>query len=209
MPKWDDAYVMRGRRAAWLLSLPLAVASWLGAHCFAYWLVSPGGERHMGLHAEHGHAYLGYTPAVATWGLALVLAGLVLCIGEGLRGRRPSPPPLKLFALLPPAGFAVQEHLERLVGTGAIPHDLVTEPTFLVGLALQLPFALVALLLAHALHALGFGFGRVAARALAPHGPVSVTPPRLLLGRRAPAILITPSVLAPGHGPRAPPASPW
>jgi hypothetical protein len=190
----------------WLLSLPLVVASWLGAHCFAYWLVSPGWERHMGLHAEHGHSYLGYTPALVIWGFALVLAGLILCVGEGLRGRRPSQPPLRLFALLPPAGFAVQEHVERLVGTGGVPHDLVTEPTFLVGLAMQLPFALVGLLLAYALCALGFGFGRSAARAIAIHRPVSVTPPRLL-GCRATATLIPPSVLAPGHGPRAPPAA--
>jgi hypothetical protein len=196
---------MTGRRAVWLLSLPLVVASWLGAHCLAYLLVSPGAEHEMGLHSEHGHAYLGYTPAIAIWGFALVLAGLVLCVGEGLRGRRPSQPPLRLFALLPPVGFAVQEHLERLVGTGAVPHDLVTEPTFLVGLALQLPFALVGLLVAYALCALGFSFGRAAARALAPNGPISVTPPRVL-GCRAAAALIPPSVLATGHGPRAPPA---
>jgi hypothetical protein len=192
----------------WLLSLPLVVASWLGAHCFAYWLVSPGGERHMGLHADHGHAYLGYTPALVVWGFALVLAGLVLCVGEGLRGRRPLQPPLRLFALLPPAGFALQEHLERLVATGGIPHDLVTEPTFLVGLALQLPFALVGLLVAYGLCALGFGFGRAAARELAVSGPISVTPPSVL-GCRAAAALIPPSVLATGHGPRAPPALRW
>jgi len=94
---------MRGRRAAWLISVPLAVGSWLGAH----WLVSPGEEQHMALHAEHGHGYLGYTPALVIWGFALVLAGLALCVGEGLRGSRPSKPPLRLFALLPPAGFAV------------------------------------------------------------------------------------------------------
>jgi hypothetical protein len=195
------------RRAAWLISLPLAIASWLGAHCFAYWLVAPGAERHMGLHADAGHAYLGYTPAIVIWGLALLLAGLVLCVWQGMRGGRPSPPPLRLFALLPPAGFAVQEHAERLVGTGVIPHDLVTEPTFLVGLALQLPFALAALLLAYALSELGFGFGRAAARAFALHGPTFGTPPRLL-GSRTSATLIAPSVLAPGHGPRAPPAAP-
>jgi hypothetical protein len=195
---------MRGRRAAWLISLPLAVASWLGAHCFAYWLVSPGVEQQMGLHAERGHAYLGYTPAIGIWALALVLAGLMLCVGEGLRGRRPSPPSLRLFALLPPAGFAVQEHLERLLGTGGIPHDLITEPTFLVGLALQLPFALVALLVAYGLHALGFGFGRAVARTVALRRPASLAPPSLvrLWGSTTP---IAPSVLVPGHGPRAPP----
>jgi hypothetical protein len=199
---------MLKRGAAWLVWLPLAVASWLGAHCFAYWLVSPGAEQHMGLHAERGHAYLGYTPAISIWGLALALAGLVLCVGEGLRGRRLSRPPLRLFALLPPVGFAVQEHLERLVATGGIPHDLWTEPTFLVGLALQLPFALAGLLVAYCLHSLGFGVGRTLSRAFAVQRPVRCASPSALCVP-APAALITTSVLAPGHGPRAPPAVGW
>jgi hypothetical protein len=195
---------MSTRGAAWLISLPLAVASWLGAHCFAYWLVSPGAEQHMGLHAERGHAYLGYTPAIVVWALALVLAGLVLWVGQGLRDRRPSAPPLRLFALLPPVGFAVQEHLERLIGTGGIPDNLVLEPTFLVGLALQLPFAIVALLLAHALHAIGFGLGRVLARELVLREPICCAP-RALWRLRTSATLVALPVLAPGRGPRAPP----
>jgi uncharacterized protein YuzE len=40
------------------------------------------------LHAEHGHAWLGYTPALAVWALTVVVAGLVLCVGAGLRGHR-------------------------------------------------------------------------------------------------------------------------
>jgi hypothetical protein len=158
----------------------------------------------MGLHAERGHAYLGYTPAIAVWALALVLAGLVLWVGQGLRGHRPSAPPLRLFALLPPVGFAVQEHLERLIGTGGIPPDLVLEPTFLVGLALQLPFAIVALLLAHALHAIGFGLGRVLARELVLREPIHCAP-RARLRLPASATLVALPVLAPGRGPRAPP----
>jgi hypothetical protein len=88
-------------RAAWLIPLPLVVASWLGAHSLAYWLVSPGGTGHMALHTFSGHGYLGYAPAFAVWALALVLAGLVLSVGDGLRGRRPSPPQMRVFMICP------------------------------------------------------------------------------------------------------------
>lgn len=195
------------RITALLVAIPLAVASWLGAHCLAYWLVSPGAEHRMGMHAEHGHAWLGYTPALALWGLTVVVAGLVLCVGEGLRGHRSARPPARLFALLPPAGFVLQEYAERLIASGSIPHGLVVEPVFLVGLALQVPFALAALLLTRALYALGFGLSRALAagtpavgRSL-PHGA-----PSLPL-RPASATLVSPSLLALGHGQRAPPAT--
>jgi hypothetical protein len=198
---------MTRRRAAWLISLPLAVASWLGAHCLAYWLVSPGGESEMAFHAERGHTYLGYMPAIAVWWLTLVLAGLLLCVGEGVRGSRPARPPFRLFAILPPIGFTAQEYLERLIASGAVPLDLVLKPAFLVGLALQLPFALGALLLAYALRELGFGLGRAVARELALRRPFRYYAPHSVLplppGETPPAA----SVLALGHGPRAPPAA--
>lgn len=197
--------VMR-RITALLVAVPIAFASWLGAHCVAYWLVSPGAEHQTGMHAEHGHAWLGYTPALAVWGFTLVLAGLVLSVGLGLRGHRPARPPVRLFALLPPVGFVVQEHVERLIASGGIPHDLVTEPTFLVGFALQLPFAVAALLLTRALFALGFGLGHVvAAGAPAIARPLRHGPPGTPLWPHS-ATLAGPSVLALGHGQRAPPA---
>lgn len=196
--------VVTRTRAAWLIPLPLAVASWLAAHSLAYWLVSPGRAGHMGLHAVSGHGHLGYAPALALLGLALLAAGVMVCVGDGLRGRRPSLPPVGLFVLLPPVGFGLQEHLERLVETGGIPHDLVVEPAFVVGLALQLPFAVAALLLAHVVSALGFGIGRALARSLAFRRPVPVVP-SCLLRLPASATPVTRSVLVLGHGPRAPP----
>jgi hypothetical protein len=199
---------MTRRTAAWAISLPLVVASWLGAHCLAYALVAPGAEQHMGMHAEHGHAWLGYTPALAVWALALVVAGVVLSVGEGLRGRRPSRPPVRLFALLPPVAFVVQEHVERLVASGSIPHDLVMEPAFLAGLALQLPFSVAALLLTRGLYSLGFRLGNTLAGRLA-IGPALRYSPPALLRRPVSVTLISPSVLALGHGQRAPPASAW
>jgi hypothetical protein len=160
----------------------------------------------MGAHAEHGHEWLGYTPALAVWGLALVLAGVVLSLAEGFRGRRPSRPPVRLFAFLPPIGFTVQEHAERLIGTGAVPYDLVVEPTFIVGLALQLPFALAALLLTRALYAIGFGLGRVLAGKLALRRTFRHAGSSLLQLPES-ATLVSPSVLALGHGQRAPPVT--
>jgi hypothetical protein len=195
------------RTTALLVAIPLALASWLGAHCLAYWLVSPGDEHRMGMHAEQGHAWLGYTPALAIWALAVVVAGVVLCASEGMRGKRPARPPGRLFALLPPAGFVVQENVERLLGSGSIPLDLVLEPAFLLGLALQLPFALAALLLTRALYSVGFGLGRALAGTLAIGPALRCAWPLLRPLRPASATLVRPSVLALGHGQRAPPAT--
>jgi hypothetical protein len=197
---------MTRRVAVWVVALPLAVTSWLGAHCLSYWLVSPGAEEHMGLHADHGHAWFGYGPSLAIWGLALVVAGLALCVGEGLRAGRPAGPPPLLFALLPSAGFVVQEHVEHLLGTGSIPADLAAEPTFVVGLALQLPFALAALLVTRALYAIGFRLGRMIASELSRGRPLPDGPPSLL-HLPVSVTLVRPSVLALGHGQRAPPAA--
>jgi hypothetical protein len=193
------------RSAAWGIAVPLAIASWLGAHCVGYALVSPGAEESMGMHAEHGHAWLGYTPALAVWGLAVLVAGFVLCVGEGLRGRRRGRPPVLLFGLLPPVGFAAQEHLERLISTGSVPHDLVLEPTFLLGLALQLPFALAALLLTRALYTIGFSLGLALADRLAVPRPLLLHGPSLPVSLPAAPTPVGPSVLASGHGQRAPP----
>jgi hypothetical protein len=70
-------------------------------------------------------------------------------------------PPLWLFALAPPVGFALQEHVEHALHDNAFSAGLALEPAFLVGLGLQLPFAIVALLAARTLLA--------AASALAGH----------------------------------------
>ena len=194
------------RRLTWVVWLPLAVAPWLGAHCLAYALASPGSHDYGHAHAG-GHAYLVYSaPILAACALTLLLAGVIVGVGEGLRARPRAHPPLRLFLLLPPLGFVVQEHLEPLIGTGALPYDVVLEPTFLVGLALQLPFALAALLLTRALYAIGYGLGRAFARTLAV--PFTAGAAACLLVRApASATLVAPSVLALGHGQRAPPAS--
>jgi hypothetical protein len=113
------------RGAPWLVSVPFMAAGCLAAHSLAYHLVTNPRER---------HGYLAFAPLFLG-----VLGGLAI-VGAVRRGRTHSP---VLFALLPPLAFTVQEHAERL-------HLVATEPAFLVGLALQLPFALAALVAARA-----------------------------------------------------------
>lgn len=197
---------MRQRRAAWLVALPVAALSWLNAHCLAFVLVPPAGGEHMHHHAEGGHSYFGSTPVLIAALVTVLAAGLVLCVAEGVRGgtARLSPPAI-LFALLPPLGFVVQEHLEDVIRSGSPSSALITEPTFLAGFALQLPFAVAALLLCRCLYALGYGLGRFLARRLAVSTRVhGLAPP--VHRRPARVTLIPPSVLALGHGSRAPPA---
>jgi hypothetical protein len=111
--------------APWLVSIPFMAAGCLAAHSLAYHLVSAREER---------HGYLAFAP------LFIGLLAALAVVGAVRRGRIRSP---LAFAALPPLAFVVQEHAERL-------ELVVTEPAFLVGLALQLPFALAALVAARA-----------------------------------------------------------
>jgi hypothetical protein len=169
-------------------------------------LVPPSGGEHMHHHAEGGHAYIASTPVLIAALVTVLAAGLVLCVGDGLRGgtARLGPPAL-LFALLPPLGFVVQEHVEALIRSGSLSAGLITEPTFVTGLGLQLPFAVAALLLCRALYALGYRLGRLLAERLALATRVRAVVPS---PQRRPesATLVAPSVLALCHGSRAPPA---
>ena len=200
--------VMKARVAMALLAVPFAGAGWLTAHSLAYMVAAPDNHHRSALLAETGHGYLELEPLFIACGLVLVAAGLLASVTAGVRDRQSSRPSVRLFTLMPVLGFAVIEHVERLVEHGAVPSDLVLEPTFLVGLALQLPFAIAAFGFTYALHGLGRSLGhllrhlaRPARSLLAPATPPAIT--RLVL-ERARAL---PSELIPGTGPRAPPLS--
>jgi hypothetical protein len=136
------------QRFAWLLSLGLTVAGALAAHGLAYRFAEPHAERREHLLEETGHGYL-HTTQLASLCVALVVVGFA---GAMLAGaRRAERPPLWVFALAPPIGFALQEHCERILASDAGGLHTILEPTFLFGLLLQFPFALVALLVARAL----------------------------------------------------------
>ena len=188
--------IRASNRLAWLLSLGLAGAGALAAHVLAYRVAEPHDERREHLLEETGHGY--FDPAlIGSLCAALVVVGFVG--GVLASAGRAQHPPLWLFALAPLLGFTVQEHAER-----ALHHDTlllaVLEPTFLVGLVLQLPFALVALLAARAL--------LVAAAAVARH---MGSPPRPRLAPDASlalpgAVWIPPCpALIGSRGQRAPP----
>jgi hypothetical protein len=123
------------RVLAWTITLPLTAAGVLCAHSLAYTALGQplGGT----------HAYLEHAPQLIAVLVSVALAALVF---ETRGATRPAWP----FAAFALAAFAAQEHAERLVHTGNLPW-LATRPVFLLGLALQVPFALAAWLAARAL----------------------------------------------------------
>ena len=139
------------QRLAWVSTAPLMIAGLLVGHSLAYRLAIPDAHTRADALAHSGHGYLAYTPLALMVSLGVLLAALALRALAAFRGelRRPAISPA--IVLLPLVAFVVQEHVERLVYTGQIPWTAVLEPSFLVGLALQLPFALAALLVAWAL----------------------------------------------------------
>jgi len=136
-----------GRHSAWLVSLPVVLAGCLTAHVAAYALVEPDGHARHELLAGTGHGYLAQLPLLAAGGVILLLAA---ALHHALRGRVGTRPRSLLFAVLPPVAFAFQEHVERLLHAGDVPLGTALEPTFVIGLALQIPFALLARVLARA-----------------------------------------------------------
>lgn len=176
-------------KVAWLLSLPLSAAGMLLAHEFAWEL---GGHEH---EAEAGHGYLQYGAVFAALGAAtLIVAATAQLIrgvgGAGIAGA----PSARVFATVPIVGFLLQEHLEHLVAARELEVTFFLSTPFLLGLALQLPFALAALLVARlilglvasvvrAVSALGIVPGRTSLRLLIPLVPELA--PRPVLATRS------------------------
>lgn len=145
---------MSPRRAVWVVSLVLVAVGGLFAHLAAYQLI-PAGEAHREHSmqgADHG-SFVHLRFCVALCG-ALLLVGVAVATVDTVRGRSARSAPLWLFALLPPLGFAVQELLERSLHTGAPTFAVALEAPFLLGLALQIPFAFIAFFAARAILAL-------------------------------------------------------
>lgn len=190
------------RHLAWPLAIPLSVLGVLAAHWLSYRLVVPDPHARSHVLAASGHGYLAYAPvAVGVSGALIALAFAAAVIRE-VRGGHPGVgAPAWLVGLLPPLAFTAQEYLERYVQHGWVEWGVALEPTFVVGLALQAPFAMLAVLgavvLARAAHRVAAILGRPARRP-ATHG---LTASRLPLAVDVPSA----SIVALGYAGRAPP----
>jgi hypothetical protein len=190
------------RHLAWPIALPLAVVSALAGHAAGYRVAIPDAHERAHLLEHTGHSYLAYVPTAIGLCLALAVLGfLAVVAGAMRRGPARRGAPAWLVALLPPFGFALQEHIERYSRHGEIEWATAVEPAFVAGLTMQLPFAFLVALVAHAL-------GRLAERVAALI--VGSAPPQLRLAVPSlfsPAAIDLPRapVLACGHAGRAPP----
>jgi hypothetical protein len=185
------------RGAAWGLALPLALVGSQAAHAVAYALVYPQARtRALTLFAT-GHAYLSYVPVLLAAAGAAAAVALAVTALDAAVGRPVRDVPAWAFALVPPAGFAIQELLELSLHTGTLGWRAVLAPTFLPGLLLQLPFALAAYVAARLLL-------RAAERAGSAFAPQAVAPAAepVLAGR--PSTLAARLAAASRHS-RAPP----
>jgi hypothetical protein len=193
-------WTMRRWGTAWVLAACLAAVGSATAHALAYATVAPRDAERASLLAATGHAYLAWVPFALGGLAALALVAVVALARDAARRNRSRPVPSWRLALLPFVGFAVQEHAERLASGGGFPLHAALEPAFLVGLALQIPFALAALALARALLAFADDVGL--ALAGPPRRPRLV--PLLARPAEAPPPARLPA-LAVGLGRRGPP----
>jgi hypothetical protein len=87
-------------------------------------------------------------PLTAALGAAVLLCAMCSFATSAPAARRF---PRLMFACLPPLAFALQEHVEYIVGHGHVPWTLAISPIFAAGLLLQIPFAVAAFLVSRLL----------------------------------------------------------
>lgn len=174
------------RSVTWLVALPLLLAGSQAAHLFAYRIVYPGTQIRSRILLETGHGYLDRLPLVLGVAGGIALCSLLVAALDAFGGRGARTLPPWAFGLLAPTAFALQEYLERSLHAGAFAWHAAAEPTFLPGLLIQLPFALLAWLAARLLLRAATHAGRAFARQRPPRrvallpspAPAGTTPPR-------------------------------
>jgi hypothetical protein len=190
------------QRLTWLSTAPLMLGGIVAGHALGYRLAFTDAHARADALAQSGHSYFRFLPLALAVSLGVLLTGLAFQALAGYRGQPRRAATSPLIVVLPPIAFVVQEIAERLLHTGHVPWTLPVQPAFLLGLALQLPFALAALLLAWVLDSAARAVGR--ALSTAPRlafQPFVPQPVRVVAAPR-------PAGLARGYGERAPPSLP-
>lgn len=183
------------RGLIWGLVLPLMLGGTEVAHALAYRLVYP--QLHARVLLATGHAYLAWLPLLLGLAGAVALAALVAAGVDAAHGRSPRELPAWAFAAVPPAAFVLQEVLELSLHLGTFGWQAVFAPTFLPGLALQLPLAFLAYVAARVLLRTAERLGRSLA-------PVRLAP-LLEIAAEAPIAAPFVRIAATSRSPRGPP----
>lgn len=171
----------------------------LAGHILGYRLAFGDPHARADALAQSGHSYFRFVPLALAVSLTVLVVGLTLQAFAGFRGRPRRAAASPLIVLLPPLAFVTQEVIERAAHIGGIPWTLPLQPAFLFGLALQLPFALTALVLAWVLDSAARAVGRALRAGPRLEFPVLVPQPVRVAAAPRPA------GLARGYGERAPP----
>ena len=192
---------MRRRRLLVPFLLALSGLGWAAAHAVAHQTVMPDGAK---VRESVLHGYLGYLPTSFALCLALALA-LAAAAALGLRWRRASGRSLWMFGVVPVLGFAGHALTEPLAtGSATVASSLsrtaMLAPVVLVGLLVQVPFALVAVALASGILRLAESVARMLAAPTAAAGHREPERHEPAHATRAPAFRLDRA-----HGQRAPP----
>jgi len=187
---------MRRFLLAWFLALPLVAVGAQLAHWLGYTAAAPDAAVRAELLTTTGHGYLAVLPVLVTVSTGLVFAVLLLVALDGFRGRSHPRVQRWPFAVVPFLGFIAQEMVERGAAGGGVSLATLVETPVLLGLLLQLPFALVAFAIAVVLTRVAGRLGNALAggsirrRPLAPDAgrpPACCLPTAALLLAAAPA----------------------
>lgn len=164
------------RSLAWLVAVPLMVAGSQVAHLLAYRIVYPQASVRLQVLVETGHSYMSALPLLLGVAGAIVVLSLAASVFDAARGRGVRGLPPWAFALLPIGGFALQEYIERWLDWGFFPWHAAAQPTFLVGVALQIPFGALAYVVARLLLRTARRIGRRFARVSPPRPRTALRP---------------------------------
>jgi hypothetical protein len=170
-----------------LLAAPLVVAGTEGAHWLAFRLVTPDAHARAHQLQETGHGYLAHAIPLLALLAFLFAAGALLRVAAAARGSTQARFGILPFAVVPPLAFLLQEAIERL-SQGEAMTALLAEPVVLIGLAAQLPVAVLTWILARCVTRGADTLGAVLGRMATPRAPrlecaapvwIDILPPRV------------------------------